>query len=539
MIKVFSKLFVGISGRLNSAGIPLGFMTPYEDNYAGRKRQESVHNWLGGPVEKRVTKIIDNTPREGFTITDDVRRYGYWGAGRSLFRIKDPDGFELEIDAGNLSALILFCDIHKGVIQGKCIWGRDGAVNVLLHETSEEYKSAIHNAESFKPLSVDKNEFSVGSKILTTGGIAGIYLGRYWFGEVESGKVDYTAFSNVSLQWSQHGYFTPVPVSASAAKVLSFKKQFHIIQTKISNITSYELVVGLNVKEVLSPPEREFTMEDVLGLVNDPFSRISHNLSQKYNSRFVCLPDKKASPVFNLKEVDFDTVRGFVTGWTLRDYKSYTSMAHSLGRERTVFPETELIGRCYGRSTPKTLVAKINNAFYRVDLSSFETFIRVRNTLTNGSISHHNLRRNEIVAGHIDTIVAYLKQNGCSEYPLMPINVSDSFVNSLEVDVSSVDHVNTGGALPTLSAFERKLSQRSRQIYGSEERIDFLKEILMLTERWVCDNPKPETVVMKLDFETATTNGKQFTAIKFTHDAVIEALAALNVQWYQLEVTVK
>lgn len=110
MIKVFSKQFVGISTRKSEEGIPLAFMTPYEDNSAGRKRQETVHRWLGGNVSSRVTKIFENTPREGFRLTDEVRRRGYWGAGRSVFRVVDPEGFELEIDGGSRMSMIVDID---------------------------------------------------------------------------------------------------------------------------------------------------------------------------------------------------------------------------------------------------------------------------------------------------------------------------------------------------------------------------------------------------------------------------------------------
>lgn len=165
--KVFSKIFVGV--RENK----LGFMCPYEENKAFEKRKHTIDRWLrqsvGGnwiecvesgrriyvPNDPKSTEhVLDNLPLEGFKITDDIKRR-YWGGGNVVFRVTDPRGFELEISSQNLMMLIEHATLDKGVISGRCIWGRDGAVNVLLHETSEEYASATKAAEKIprrKPL---------------------------------------------------------------------------------------------------------------------------------------------------------------------------------------------------------------------------------------------------------------------------------------------------------------------------------------------------------------------------------------------------
>ncbi len=169
-MKVFSKLFVGIKNNVGDY-VPLAFATPYEENAAGKKRQETVMSWLGGeyvnvvengqyvyenghPKRKKVernTKIFDNVPRSGFKITDDVKRV-YWGGGNVVWRVFDPYGYELEIQSNNLMALIQSCGVEVGgLIPGNCVWGRDGGVNILLHESSEEYKNAIKAAETLKP----------------------------------------------------------------------------------------------------------------------------------------------------------------------------------------------------------------------------------------------------------------------------------------------------------------------------------------------------------------------------------------------------
>ena len=54
-MKVFSKLFVGIK-KAYEDNPPLAFATPYEENAAGKKRQDTVMSWLGGEYEN----VIEN-----------------------------------------------------------------------------------------------------------------------------------------------------------------------------------------------------------------------------------------------------------------------------------------------------------------------------------------------------------------------------------------------------------------------------------------------------------------------------------------------
>ena len=190
-IKVFSELFVGIQ-KSSRGVIPLGFATPYEDNAAGRKRQETVRNWLGynrAKIDDNQIKIIKNTPREGFKITDEVKRV-YWGGGNVVWRVEDPDGFELEIQSQNLMAIIQIAGVQKnGLIPGKCLWGRDAGSNILLHEESEEFKTAILAAETIKkPNALSKNALVIGNSYNLPNGAVGRYLGKWWIAGSEKQK---------------------------------------------------------------------------------------------------------------------------------------------------------------------------------------------------------------------------------------------------------------------------------------------------------------------------------------------------------------
>jgi hypothetical protein len=198
-LKIFSKLYVGLRPQ-GEGSVDLGFSTPFENNAAFRKRKATVDTWgawvehvrdpdspHGYKVENgrcvtikhdATCKVVDNDPREGFKVTDSLKRV-YWGGGNVVWRIEDPLGFELEIQSNNLLAIIQNCDLESGIIKGKCLWARDGKDNILIHESSEEYKDAFKAAETLKaPTTVPMTERVVGGKYLLKNGTEAIYVGR-------------------------------------------------------------------------------------------------------------------------------------------------------------------------------------------------------------------------------------------------------------------------------------------------------------------------------------------------------------------------
>lgn len=201
-LKIFSQLYVGLQSQ-GKGNVELGFATPFENNAAFRKRKETIDKWsswteyvrdpngkFGYKLDENGqhvivnhaarTKVVDNAPREGFKITDSVKRV-YWGGGNVVWRIEDPLGFELEIQSQNLLAIIQNCDLNTGIIKGKCLWARDGKDNILIHESSEEYKNAFKAAENLKaPSTVPMAERVVGGKYLLKNGTEAIYVGRMY-----------------------------------------------------------------------------------------------------------------------------------------------------------------------------------------------------------------------------------------------------------------------------------------------------------------------------------------------------------------------
>lgn len=158
-MKIYSQLYVGLRDQ-GEDNPKLAVVTPFENAAAFEKRKNIVDNWarvtLYDYLKKQFfpaildTKTVENTLREGFTITDDIKRV-CWGGGNVVWRVLDPYGYELEIPSANLMAIIQVSGINEGgKIPGKCCWGSDGATNILLHEKSDAYVNAIKGTEAIK-----------------------------------------------------------------------------------------------------------------------------------------------------------------------------------------------------------------------------------------------------------------------------------------------------------------------------------------------------------------------------------------------------
>lgn len=174
-MEIFDKSYVGINlNREDITTAPLAFLTPYEDNAAGRKRQESVNQWAHGGYwrdrddrEKPQFKTVANKWREGFRVVGFAVRDT---TDNKMARVYDPEGYELEISVNNLVSLMQHCIIDQGEIQGKCIWAREGANNWLVQEDTPEAKSAIKAGE--------KLEVQIGDVVVGPHKRHYVYLGR-------------------------------------------------------------------------------------------------------------------------------------------------------------------------------------------------------------------------------------------------------------------------------------------------------------------------------------------------------------------------
>lgn len=164
-----------VKAKGQDADLPLGFATPYAEDAAGEKRQATVRGWADKGSE---CHILPNTLAAGFKLSKSVRRHSGWGNGNVVWRIEDPRGFELEISSPNFASIIACTTIENGEIAGRCVWGRDGARNVLLPENSEPYQNARSLTKLAKQ-SIALKTIEPGDVVRLADGRDVIYFGAY------------------------------------------------------------------------------------------------------------------------------------------------------------------------------------------------------------------------------------------------------------------------------------------------------------------------------------------------------------------------
>lgn len=186
MITIPKQFYVGSRVQEDKNNpIPLAFLTPVSTDKAFEKRKATVDSWAdpykyySQDDERRKPKldpfVIDNAPVDGYKVAEEIRRYG-WGKGNVVWRMVDPRGFEFEISSPNLASILDCSTIKNGVIEGACVFGRNGAQNVLLPISSQPYRTATNNTTRAGKR-IPLKEVKVGDVIVLKDGRTGIYLG--------------------------------------------------------------------------------------------------------------------------------------------------------------------------------------------------------------------------------------------------------------------------------------------------------------------------------------------------------------------------
>ena len=298
-----TKTYVTIQYRADSSAEgKLGFLSPYTKDAAFAKRKDTQDRWAYGyginvaiSDEDDVTvtgqgggnnragswdaaalfmsncypRILDNVLTEGFEIAKSVRRHGWNGSGNVLWRIADPRGFELEISSENFARVIDCAIIDKGVIQGKCVWGRDGSKNILLPESSDVYQDAVRRTEHVNT-KISLNDVQVGDMvgILTKDGsdLSGQYLGKYFFLQLTQDKSDPTNrgynYGNGTYRFNNKQVERYLFKNDTGYFVLSTPKLISIIE-KISTPLD-KMVVAQEVTDYITPTADIKDIDDVI-----------------------------------------------------------------------------------------------------------------------------------------------------------------------------------------------------------------------------------------------------------------------------------
>jgi hypothetical protein len=126
--------------------------------------------------KQKFVQDYTNTPLPGFTIVKPGR--SSWSGTKTSWTVIDPRGFITEISSENLEQIISCSSISEGLIQERCVWGYDGAENVLLPVNSDPYALAQTNTNIISTV-VPLKDVKIGDKVILHDKFEGIYYGSW------------------------------------------------------------------------------------------------------------------------------------------------------------------------------------------------------------------------------------------------------------------------------------------------------------------------------------------------------------------------
>lgn len=337
MIKIPDKYYVGVRAReKGTKEIPLGFATPNTGDAAFLKRKNTVDNWTGSAKGTRF-ETFDNVLVEGFRISQSVRRYGWNGGGNVLWRIEDPRGFELEISSANFASIVDCATIDKGVISGKCVWGREGAINILLPEASEPYQEAVRFTNLSKKGVVAK-ELVVGQFVRLKDDTVAMYCGAHHaFGiDLDADyKPNYSyAYSSTNHREPQYVYtVTPkmlpkrhVFLKEAAAEIYAKTGVFNLTEPHPDHGDDFPQVTVISYSDVKNVAEQ---LDRVIAIDVEKLQDAILNYNCSSYSSIVFSHKPSAVSVKAFKKVEFKVVDGETPG-SLRLYEDPQGVLHHI-----------------------------------------------------------------------------------------------------------------------------------------------------------------------------------------------------------------
>lgn len=157
----------------------VGFIAYYDEK--GKFRHEtSFNSWIDKDVP---TEEHDNIPISGFKIYKQANRFSYnrfCSYRNVVLEVQDPRGWVFEISHNNLAWIIDNCNINKGDIDGKFVYGWDGKDRVLIPCGSDTYKELVEyskkvNGQQF----IQPNDFKPFHVYKSRQGETMMFVGRY------------------------------------------------------------------------------------------------------------------------------------------------------------------------------------------------------------------------------------------------------------------------------------------------------------------------------------------------------------------------
>lgn len=201
------RIKVGFQKRDGTYTGRLAYIIYWDDK--GKLRKET--SWDGWRDKEIEAEEYENVPTSGLVLNKDVKRYNSWShfAGkRTMIRVWDPRGVEIEITTHNLIGVLMHSDCIKRQLMGDYVYAWDGTELVLLPTCSEEYQKATAFT-SLQAGSVSAKDLVPGRAYRTKQQKDVVYLGRYpWYTWKAEGRDSYR--EPLTRKSQKRHIFTPV-----------------------------------------------------------------------------------------------------------------------------------------------------------------------------------------------------------------------------------------------------------------------------------------------------------------------------------------
>lgn len=182
------RIKVGYQNRDDTYTKKLAYVIYFDDK--GKLRKEtSWQSWRDQSIEP---EEFDNVPQSGLVINKDIKRYNWshFSSRRTMIRVYDPRGIEIEITTENLIGILMNADVSKRNLGGSYVYAWDGKELVLLPTDCEEYQLAANYTE-LQGKKIGLKGMTPGCSYKTKKQEDYIYVGRYmWYSWVYRYRAD-------------------------------------------------------------------------------------------------------------------------------------------------------------------------------------------------------------------------------------------------------------------------------------------------------------------------------------------------------------
>jgi hypothetical protein len=203
------KIKVGYNNRSDTYTGKLAYVI-YYDNKGKLRKEQSWESWRDKKIEP---DEYTNEPTSGFVLNKKVGDYKWgWNHRRSMVRVLDPRGFEIEITVPNLLFILEECSSIKGKgLEGEFVYAIDGKELLLLPITSQEYVDSS-DYTSLQDKKITKKDMVPGCWYKNKKDKLYLYLGREnyydysWYHKSFSCKKYHIFVSETGSIWTQPGF---------------------------------------------------------------------------------------------------------------------------------------------------------------------------------------------------------------------------------------------------------------------------------------------------------------------------------------------